>query len=145
MANEIITTNTISEEGCFMIADTGHASYCSVTAKTAEAKKAIFNAVNSPAEKLRDHINKTINLRHVFAEQCEFFDKETGDVKPGVRIVLMDDAGVSYGTCSNGIFTGLSKLFSIYGTPDTWKAAVPITIKQISRATNQAVLVFEIA
>lgn len=145
MANEVaVNQRVVNETGCFMVADSGHATYCSIVANTPEERKRVFNAVNTPDKVLRDYINKTINLRDVFAEQCNFVDRESGEVKPGVRIVLIDDEGVSYSTSSTGIFTGLSKLFNIYGTPDCWTEPVPITIKQISRSAKQAVLVFEI-
>lgn len=146
MANEVVVNQkVVNETGCFMVADSSHATYCSIVANTPEERKHVFNVVNKPDKVLRDYINKTINLKDVFAEQCEFVDKESGEVKPGVRIVLIDDEGVSYSTCSIGIFKGLSKLFSIYGTPDCWAEPIPITIEQNNRSAKQAVLVFEIA
>lgn len=144
---EPITTNpaVVSESGCFMVANSGHATYCSMVPKTPEERKFLFNAVNSPALSLRDFINKTINVRDVFAEECTFLDKQTGAISEGVRIVLIDAEGASYSTCSRGVFSGLSKLFALYGTPDHWTEPVPILIKQITKSPTQAVLVFEIA
>lgn len=140
------TNNAIvNESGCFMVANSGHASYCSMIPKTPAERKAVFNAINSPSKSLRDFINKTIKLKHVFAEQCEFVDQNTGETVPGVRVVLIDEKGESYSTCSTGVFNGLSKLFSFYGTPDIWSEPVPITIKQITKSANKAVLVIEIA
>lgn len=145
--NEPIVTNpaVVSESGCFMVANSGHATYCSMVPKTPEERKFLFNAVNSPTLTLRDFINKTINIRDVFAEECTFLDKETGGVSEGVRIVLIDADDNSYSTCSRGVFSGLSKLFALYGTPDHWTEPVPIMIKQITKSPKQAVLVFEIA
>lgn len=144
---EPIATNpaVVSESGCFMVANSGHATYCSMVPKTPEERKFLFNAVNSPALSLRDFINKTINVRDVFAEECTFLDKQTGAISEGVRIVLIDAEGASYSTCSRGVFSGLSKLFALYGTPDHWTEPVPILIKQITKSPTQAVLVFEIA
>lgn len=143
---EHIVTNPsiVSESGCFMIANSGHATYCSMVPKTIEERKFLFNSVNSPTLVLRDFINKTINVRDVFAEECTFLDKETGAISDGVRIVLIDADGNSYSTCSRGIFSGLSKLFTLYGTPDRWTEPVPIMIKQITKSAKQAVLIFEI-
>lgn len=144
---EPIVTNpaVVSESGCFMVANSGHSTYCSMVPKTPEERKFLFNAVNSPSLVLRDFINKTINVRDVFAEECTFLNKQTGEVSEGVRIVLIDAEGASYSTCSRGVFSGLSKLFALYGTPDQWTEPVPILIKQITKSPTQAVLVFEIA
>lgn len=147
VTSEPVITNpaVVSENGCFMVANSGHGTYCSMVPKTPEERKFLFNSVNSPNRLLRDYINKTISVRDVYAEQCAFLDKESGDLSEGVRIVLIDKDGNSYSTCSRGIFSGLSKLFSLYGTPDQWAEPVPILIKQISKSPRQAVLVFEIA
>lgn len=139
--NELAIQN---DNGCFMLAGSGMHSYCSLVPKNEEQQINLFNSINSPQKKLKDMINLEISVRHVFAEECEYIDKETGESMPGVRIVLIDENGESYSTSSRGIFNGLSKLFALFGTPEHWKKAVKLKIRQVSVATDKNVLVFDI-
>lgn len=119
-------------------------SYCSFQPKTVEEKAKFFNMVNSPEKRLKEMVNLEIALKDIYAEQCEFIDKENGDVTPGVRIVFIDDKGVAYQAASKGIFSSTQKLLSIMGEPKTWKAPVKIRVKEISKGPERNVLIFEL-
>lgn len=110
-------------------------SYCSVNIQSAseEEKKRIFNCVNGDCQGLRDYVNKEILLANVFAESGNQVDEETGEVKETVRIILIDSEGVGYATSSIGVRGSLSKLFQLFGTPDTWSAPIKVIPKQINR------------
>lgn len=85
-----------------------------------------------------------INLKHVYAETIMFIDQETGEGTPGVRMVFIDDKGVSYQAASKGVYSCTQKLFQIFGMPSEWKKPVKIRPKEISKGPNSNVLVFEI-
>lgn len=119
-------------------------SYCSFTPQTREDKVRFFNSVNSPQKRLRECVNMEIHLKDIYAERCEFINRESNEVTPGVRIVFIDADGVSYQAASKGVFTSTQKLLQIMGEPATWEEPVTVVPKQISKGVNQNVLVFEI-
>lgn len=132
------------EGGMLFMPGTGRRSYCSVKAETMEEKAALFNCVNSPSDKLKDNINIPIMLRHVYAEDTEFTNAETGEVQSGVRMVLIDDKGKAYQSCSKGVFGAVSKLFALFGEPGTWDKPIKIVPKLMNVAANRSVVTFEI-
>lgn len=119
-------------------------SYCSMKANTTEEKVAFYNAINSPTKRLKECVNMEIALKDVYAERCTTVDVQTGEVRPMVRLVLIDDKGVSYGCCSKGTFSALQKLFSVFGTPDRWEDPIIIRPKTLSKGVNQNVLTFDL-
>lgn len=133
------------ERNMLMDMTSAQASYSSFVPQTMEEKATFFNAVNSPAKRMKEMINTTIKVKHVYAETVNFINQETGETTPGVRIVFIDDKGVSYQAASKGIFSSVKKLFTIYGTPDKWDKPLGIKIKEVSKGANRNVLVFEIA
>ena len=116
-------------------------SYCSFVPQTEEEKKELFNAMNNPANKLAENIGKTIEVKDIFAETCDFVDEETGTITSGIRIVLIDVNNQSYGCASMGIFSALKKLMDIYGEP-TWNPPLPIKPKQIKKG-KKSILTLE--
>ena len=118
--------------------------YCSMVCSTMEEKKMLFNAITNPNARLKDMINMEIDLRHVYAETCNFVSREDGTVQEGVRMVLITDDGSSYQCASKGVFNSITKLFKIVGEPNTWDGAVKIRVKQISMAADKNVLIFEL-
>lgn len=152
--NEAITTPAIQETTalattdndngtCFLLADSSHQQYSSWLPQTMEEKKAFYNAINSPSAPLKNFINMELNIRHVYAETCTYVSKDTGELTPGVRIVLLDGEGNSYNTSSQGVFNCLSKIFAIFGQPNTWTEPVRVRVKQLSKEANKNVLLLE--
>lgn len=137
-------TDEKSDDGNYTLSfNNAKVSYSSFQPETFSEKIRFFRAVNNPDKSVKDCINMTINLQHVFAEQVDFIDKK-GAVTPGFRIVLIDTDGNSYKCASKGIFSSISKLFNICGQPDTWEHPVPIVIRMINKANDRSVLVFDI-
>ena len=103
------------------------ACYCSVKAESKDEKVALYNATNAPDFRLKSFINKPINVKDIFVEVVTCVNKETGEVRKSPRTVLIDDKGKSYTAVSLGVFSALRKLFTIFGTPDTWDKPMKIT------------------
>lgn len=131
------------EKNMLMDMTTAVTSYSSFVPANNKEKVQFFNAVNSPDKRVKEMVNTKINLKHVYCETVEFIDQSTGETSPGVRMVLIDEKGVSYQAASKGVFSSLKKLFQIFGTPDTWEAPIPIEIKEVSKGVNRNVLVFK--
>lgn len=140
--NELIT---IEENGNVFAVTNSVKAYSSLQPKTEAEKVTFFNMVNAPTDRLKAAVNMTLELKDIYAEQCEFVNQETGDVTPGVRIVFITADGKSYQSASKGVFTSTQKLLSIMGEPSTWKKPVKIIPYEISKGANRNVLVFKMA
>lgn len=127
-----------------LVNDSRRQSFSSWTPKTLEERKAYYNAINMPGQKLSECVNMTVKIQHIYAETCEYRDHETGECVPGVRIVLLDDKGKSYNTSSIGVYNCLSKIFQIFGTPEQWTAPLSVKVKQIAPEPNKKVLLLEV-
>lgn len=127
-----------------LVNDSRRQSFSSWTPKTLEERKAYYNAINMPGQKLSECVNMTVKIQHIYAETCEYRDHETGECVPGVRIVLLDDKGKSYNTSSIGVYNCLSKIFQIFGTPVQWTAPLSVKVKQIAPEPNKKVLLLEV-
>lgn len=138
--NELVAT----DNGTLFNPATAKASYCSMSANTPEEKKKLFNAINATGKHLKDLVNMDLEIMHVYAETVEFVDKSDGTVTPGVRMVVIDNKGESYQTCSQGVFSSLQKMFSIYGEPSSWEKAIKVKVKQLNRGDNRNVLYLEL-
>lgn len=123
----------------------GKISYCSLKLETLEDKKKAFSLISNPQHALRDMINKTISLRHVFAEQIQITKKDTGEVNDTVRMVLIDDKGVGYACVSKGVFNSMSRLLQLIGDPSTWEKPIDIIVKTKQIDKEKSCLVFDLA
>ena len=99
-----------------------------------EKAKLIYNAINGTSKSIQEIKDKEINLKSFIAHQVNYRNDETGEIQQNLRCVLIDDEGNAYATTSKGIQSSLAKLFSAFGTPDTWEK--PKTIK-IYEKTNK--------
>lgn len=143
MSNELMEVR--NEQGMLGLLETAAVDFCSFHAETEEEKKVLYNAMNNPDKRIEEVINIPINIRDVYAEQLEFIDEKTGEVMPGVRIVLIDTDGVSYGCASKGIYSALCKLFKVFGKP-TWENGITvIPITQQSRRENRKIYTLKLA
>lgn len=106
-------------------------AFCSIDAVDPETKAIVFNAANNPDHKVKDFVNKTINVKDIYAEIIEIVNKETGEITKVPRIVLIDAAGSAYECVSVGMYAAIRKIVSIYGAP-TWEPPLTVTIRQKS-------------
>lgn len=98
----------------------------SINTNTPEGAIEIFNAL-SDAEDIRDHLGETLEIVNFAAEPAEFED-ENGEVRQGVRTVLITKDGKALQSGSDQLVRSLNRLFGIFGTPDSWKKPVKIVI-----------------
>lgn len=135
VANQPTTPTMLEDDNNFIMSLTApkEACFCSLTADTAEKKKSLFNATNDPDHRIKEFVNKPIKVKDVFVEVVECTNRDTGEVRKCPRIVLIDDKGVSYTAVSIGVFSALRKIFSIFGTPDTWEEPITVTPKLIEK------------
>lgn len=111
------------------------APYTSLLAESEDTALLLYKAMNNPDERLSDHINEIVTIRHIFIQPIELPNQETGEVQISPRIVLISDDGTTYATISKGIYNSLKNLCTIIGTPETWKA--PVKVKVIQRTIKE--------
>lgn len=127
------------QQGEMMAADQSQ-RYYSIVPSTRKEAVAVYNAVNNPDERLADHINKTIKVKHILIENVEIakenpdnpFDDK--DIVP--RTVIIDDKGKSYVAVSFGIFNSTKRIVQMFGEPSSWEEPVEIEVKQIKKGQN---------
>lgn len=144
MSENTNLTLTSDNETMLLVGGTSKSTFCSLVPKTEEEKIDFYNAISAPDKKVGEMINMEINLSHVYAEECVYRSKETGELQDGVRIVLIDNAGVSYNTSSIGVFHSLTRIFQIFGAPQTWKKPKKVRVKQITPSDDKRVLTLEL-
>jgi hypothetical protein len=106
-------------------------AFCSIEAVDPETKAIVFNAANNPDHKVKEFVNKQIDVKDIYAEIIEIANEETGEITKVPRIVLIDATGLAYECVSVGMFAAIRKLVAIYGAP-TWEPPLTVTVKQKS-------------
>lgn len=101
--------------------------FTSLPAGTEIERAFLFNTVMNTTDKLGD-CTEVINMVHIYAENIEMTDEETGEIKRVVRTVIVDNAGKSYHSCSSGVFRSLKLILKGWGHPATWEK--PLKVKQ---------------
>lgn len=92
--------------------------YTSFEVKTVEAKKNLFNALNSKLPSLETKINNTISVVSVIVKKQTFTnDSANGGTREGWRIVLTLEDGEIVAASGNAVFTCIDNAISIFGTP----------------------------
>ena len=111
-------------------------SFYSISPTTKEGKIALYNAINNPDKRLSDHINMVLSIKDVLVEIVELEQESTGEMVKCPRIILIDDKGVSYQCVSVGIFSGMKRVFKLFGMP-TWEEPVKLKVLQITKAEKK--------
>lgn len=93
-----------------------------------EGSDKAFNMMNDCDHGVADKLGETINLKDVLMHPVKFMDENTGEMIDGVRTVLIDADGTTYGATSSGLFNALKQFFGIKGHPITWSEPKPIKI-----------------
>lgn len=127
MKNEINTTE-VKEITVLEDFEGSSLSYASFIPETVAEKALLFNAVNSPDEKVSALIGKTIRIRDVVIEKANVVNEKTGVVEVAPRVVLIDTDGKSYGCVSFGMYQSVCKLVKFFGNP-TWKEGVLVEVQ----------------
>lgn len=111
--------------------------YCSLVANSRAEKAILYNAVENPKFKISDFINKRISFINVHMEKTQFIEKDekgepTGEIRDGIKTVLITPDGDGIICNSNGIARSLYSMFQIFGTPETWdNEPMEVVVKQV--------------
>lgn len=100
-----------------------------------DGKIMLYNAINSPGQRVKEMINKEITIRDVVVCRVTLSDKKDsgkksedediddddnpfvqGKGRTGFRTILIDMDGNSYAATSTGIYNSVSTMLSVFGT-----------------------------
>lgn len=111
-------------------------TFMSFTPETQEDKRKVYNAINNPEFKVADFINKEIRVKDIIAIGVELDSYNgtdnpfNGEKRKATRTILIDDEGRSYSATSDGIFTSVRTLYSVFGTLH-FDDPIVVTVKQV--------------
>ena len=119
--------------------------FCSFSPDNFEGKMKLYNAINSPDERLGNVINMPISIRDVVICKVNLTEKIGGDNEPdsfddnpfdkrtarqGFRVILLDTDGKSYTATSTGVYNSISTMRSVFGTLH-FEDGLKVVVKQI--------------
>ena len=104
-------------------------SMTTMECNTTADKKIFFNAVQNPASKVSDYINKEITIKDVYMEQAEYEGDE--GVTKGVKTVIITPDGEGILANSMGVARALYGIFDIFGMPSEWDGPMTVMVKQV--------------
>ena len=138
VANNRTPANRFEDEGFNIVVDmtSAQTQFCSMQAATRAEQAAVYNAMNNPDKRLADCINMQIKAKDLYIEVVNCTNEETGEVNACPRIVIIDEAGVSYQAVSIGIYSALKKAIQCFGAP-TWHEPVTFEVKQITKGNRK--------
>lgn len=94
-----------------------------------EQSKIVYNAMNSPENKLSDFVNKKILVSNYLVEISEIADEETGLIATVPRTVLISPDGTSYMATSKGVFNSIRNAVVALGDAP-WEGGIEFEVKQ---------------
>lgn len=94
-----------------------------------EQAKIVYNAMNSPENKLSDFVNKKILVSNYLVEISEIADEETGLIATVPRTVLISPDGTSYMATSKGVFNSIRNAVVALGDAP-WEGGIEFEVKQ---------------
>lgn len=94
-----------------------------------EQAKIVYNAMNSPENKLSDFVNKKILVSNYLVEISEIADEETGLIATVPRSVLISPDGTSYMATSKGVFNSIRNAVVALGDAP-WEGGIEFEVKQ---------------
>lgn len=113
------------------ISESTESMFCSIDRTSRDGQMKIYNALNSPTDRLSNMIGKTISVSDVIAEPATITN-EDGSISNTIRLILVTADGKSYSCVSIGIYNAVKKLIGIFGMP-TWQEPLSLEVKQLSR------------
>lgn len=117
--------------------------YTSMQVATMEDRKKFYNAVENPAYKLSEFINKEIVINDVSMVATQVQERDdAGNPIPDsysdtVKTVIVTPEGDGIISTSMGLARALVSMFRIFGMPDTWDEPLRCVVKQVDIGKNR--------
>lgn len=105
-------------------------AYTSIDLTVPENKIKLYNAINTPSDRITDIINKRILMVDAVTIPAQTVDEKTGEARYIVRSIIIDKEGNTYTASSNGLHNSLRNILAIFGTLH-FDQGLPVTVKQV--------------
>ena len=122
MSTDIATRTNIASQ----ISETG--IFSTVNAETMEGKTAVYKALND-AVPLRDVVGEVLTIKDIIVQRVEV-ETDDGDLLEQPRTSLITSDGVAYSATSNGVFSAVKNILSIFGHPSTWESPLKLVVEE---------------
>lgn len=100
-------------------------------------QKHMINALSATSHSLSEYVNMEITIKNFVIEQIEIADKDTGELRPAWRTVIVDTDGSSYGCASIGVFNSIRHIVMFKGTPEQWNEPLTVRVKETNKGANR--------
>ena len=94
--------------------------------------------MNSPTDRVSDHINEEILIHDVYIEAVQCENKMTGELTWQPRVILIGK-DKSYQCVSTGIYGSIKKAIQAFGAP-TWEKGIKFKVQQIRKSAEKNIL-----
>lgn len=123
--------------------------FSSFTPQDQQGKIRMYNAVNSSENRLADNVGKEVRIRDVIVKKVSLADRtpsggwtEEDASRDGFRTILIDDEDKAYTATSNGVYSSVMTMYSIFGTLH-FDEPLTVEVQQI-KATRGSTLTLRI-
>lgn len=97
----------------------------------------MINALSATNHNLSEYVNMEITIKNFVIENIHITDKDTGELRPAWRTVIVDADGTSYGCASTGVFNSIRHIVLFKGTPDQWNEPLTVRVKETNKGTSR--------
>lgn len=94
-------------------------AYSSIRGTDDDAKMRVLQAI-SDAEPMQEKLGQALAIVDLIILNTEVTDRNTGEVVPAQRTVIVQEDGTAVAAMSGGIIRSLNNLLAVYGEPHTW-------------------------
>lgn len=111
-----------------------------------DGKVKLYNAINSPDQRIGDYINTPIVVRDVVVSKVKLAERIDANSpnwsaddkeRDGFRVILIDMEGKSYTATSTGIYNSVSTLRKVFGTLH-FDDGMKVIVKQITTKNGKS-------
>ena len=118
--------------------------------KTFSDRKKLFRVSALDIEGIGDNVTLSkpleFNLKDIYLEPVHVNSTtDDNEVYKMIRLVVVDDKGNAYQTCSLGVISLMKKLISIMGLPSEWDEPIKIIFKKEELDKTRKMLTFDLA
>lgn len=108
--------------------------------ETIKDRVEVYNALNASSENLGNHQNEKIRVTNLVMRGREVTDKETGELKEILEVLLVSADGTIYRSSSSGIIRSVEGILSVVGGPESWGDGLDVMVRSIPTSKGHTYL-----
>lgn len=108
--------------------------------ETLKDRTEVYNALNAASENLGNHQNEKIRVTNLVMRGREVTDKDTGEYKEILEVLLVADDGTIYRSSSSGIIRSVEGILSVVGGPESWGDGLDMMVRSVPTSKGHTYL-----